>query len=490
MSKRAAPRHAPAPGSSAPHEALSRRDRDGTPLDYLDSFQFHGFRLGLERMTAILHAMEDPHLSYPCVHVAGTNGKGSVCAILTSVLDAAGYRVGLYTSPHLLSVRERCRCGGMIIPEAELDVLILRIRRLVEKGFELSYFEYTTALAMAWFAEKQVDIAVLETGLGGRLDATNVVTPLVSVITNVSLEHQAYLGNTVEEIAAEKAGIIKPGIPCISGVAAGPARAVIRRSCLERSSPLWELGSDMTARERPGGRLDYAGPVLAVSNVALALRGRHQVDNCGLALAGCERLLQSGFAVTETALRAGCASVAWPGRGELLRGDCLALLDGAHNPHGVKSLLDLLGRIREGGGPCPGRWTLLWACSDEGGDKDFSGMLSALAPFFGRVIITEPPGPRRPVTVDRWKERGILREAALVRSWTTALDVALDLCGKDDLLCVSGSLYLVGPVREKLLRRGYSADREFAAVQTSAGIELGGERFRGTRPLGEKGGCA
>jgi dihydrofolate synthase/folylpolyglutamate synthase len=196
-------------------------------LSYIDKFQFHGLHLGLERMTAILKVLGAPERAYPCLHIAGTNGKGSTCAMAASILQAAGYRVGLYTSPHLSSLRERFRIGDTMISEEELTREIEKIRHFIERGYELSYFEYTTAVAMDWFAEREVDLAVFETGLGGRLDATNVITPLVSVITNISLEHQSYLGSTIPEIAREKAGIIKRGIPVVTGVKSRSAKEVI-----------------------------------------------------------------------------------------------------------------------------------------------------------------------------------------------------------------------------------------------------------------------
>jgi dihydrofolate synthase/folylpolyglutamate synthase len=425
-------------------------------LAYIDRFQFHGFRLGLERMTSILDALGNPEKSYPCLHVAGTNGKGSVSAIIASILHAAGYRTGLYTSPHLSSLRERFRIGNTMISEEELSEQIWRIKDLLETGYELSYFEFTTAIAMVWFAEQGTDLAVFETGLGGRLDATNIVSPLVSVITNISLEHQSFLGSSIPEIAWEKAGIIKEGVPVITGVREQPALSVILARCLELNAPVWKLGQDFDIKEYRNSGIDYKGEFFKINGLDLALRGGHQAINAGLAIAACERLMKQGFKVTDTAVRNGCKSVYWPGRGELLKGSCRVLLDGAHNLGGVQSLRDLLDRLNTSSrnkGRC--FHTLLWACSDEGGDKDFVSMLRQIASLFRQIVITEPPGPRVPVTLERWRRSDIPKDVTLEQNWERALDKVLSSCGKEDLLCVAGSLYLMGAVREELIQNNF-----------------------------------
>ncbi|MBW1670228.1 MAG: bifunctional folylpolyglutamate synthase/dihydrofolate synthase [Deltaproteobacteria bacterium] len=427
-----------------------------TALTYLDKFQFHGFRLGLERMISILNAFGNPEKNYPCLHVAGTNGKGSVSAIIASILHSAGYRTGLYTSPHLSSLRERFRIGNTMISEEELKERIWRIRDFLERGYELSYFEFTTAIAMIWFEEQETDLAIFETGLGGRLDATNIVTPLVSVITNISLEHQAFLGSSISEIAKEKAGIIKKGVPVITGVREQPALSVILDRCLDLNAPIWELGRDFDVKEQGNSRIDYKGEFLKINGLDLALKGTHQATNAGLAIAACERLIEQGFRVTDTAVRNGCRSVYWPGRGELLKGSCRVLLDGAHNLGGLRSLKNLLGRLNTTSidkGRC--FHSLLWACSDEGGDKDFVAMLRQIASLFGQIIITEPPGPRVPVTLERWRRSDIPKDLTLEQNWRKALNKILSNCGKEDLLCVAGSLYLIGAVREELMEREF-----------------------------------
>ncbi|MDA8162001.1 MAG: bifunctional folylpolyglutamate synthase/dihydrofolate synthase [Desulfobacteraceae bacterium] len=423
-------------------------------IRYLNSFQFHGFRLGLDRMASILSALKGPQASYPCVHVAGTNGKGSVCATIASILVEADYKTGLYTSPHLVSVEERFSINGRYISKEDITRLIFKIKTFVDAGYELSYFEYTTVLAMEWFRQEGVDIAVFETGLGGRLDATNVVTPIVSVITNVSFDHQSFLGKSLESIAGEKAGIIKPGVPVISGVADGPARSVIIEKCRQAGAPLRELGMDFCVMRAPcGGLWDYRGPGLEVKGISLRLLGAHQALNMALSVAACEVLAEKGFALRAEAIREGIKRVSWPCRAEFFKGSCLALIDGAHNIAGVYALRDFLAAFCVGNTPFPTS-TLLWACSNEGKDKDFASMLNELAAFFERVIITEPPGPRHPVTIEDWRAAGFGGASLSEKDWQAAFESATAKT-KGGFLCVAGSLYLCGAVRQRLVQDGF-----------------------------------
>ncbi len=416
-------------------------------LSYISGFQFHGFRLGLERIKAILKVLGDPHHLYPCIHVAGTNGKGSVCATLTQILTEAGYKVGLYTSPHLYSLNERFRIGQEQITPLELADLIFRIREFIKRGYELSYFEYTTAIAFKWFQERHVDIAVIETGLGGRLDATNVIMPLVSIITNVEFDHQSYLGNTLEKIAWEKAGIIKDRVPVVSGERKREPAKVISKRARELGCSMRTINIDFFLRQKgPLGIYEYKGDRASITGIRPGLLGAHQVANTSLAIAAIEELIKNGINISDSAIRAGCERVRWPGRAEFLK-DKRVILDGAHNMAGVLALKSLLIELS-----LSGPFTLLWACSNEGGDKDFLSMLSQLQPLFQKIVITEPPGPRAPVKISQWKDnldasKGIVLEG----QWERALEMGLEACKKGGHLCVAGSLYLVGAVREKLL---------------------------------------
>ncbi len=420
-------------------------------LAYLDTFQFHGFRLGLERMEAILEALGRPERAYASIHVAGTNGKGSTCAVINSILCHAGYRTGFYSSPHLYRLNERFRTGKNEIDDAELADILNRIRELIEAGFEMSYFEYTTAAAMLWFRKKEVDVAIFETGLGGRLDATNVIDPAVSVITNIALEHQAYLGNTISEIAFEKAGIIKPGRPVVCSETGDEALKVIQERCRALEAPLKLKDRNFFFEINDTGMTWHGWDGSITGDIHPALAGSHQACNTALAIAAVKMLPADRFTVQDQHIRDGCASARWPGRGELFDIDGRqVLLDGAHNMGGMKALVKLLESM---GIEYPGNRgdVLLYACSDEGGDKDFKGMLDSLAPWFYRTIITEPPGPRKPVTVAAWQQ--VLGESSpcvLEADWNRALSKAMEQCKKGGLICVAGSLYLVGSVRALL----------------------------------------
>ncbi len=423
-------------------------------INYLNGFQFHGFRLGLERIHAVLDALGAPHMDYPSIHVAGTNGKGSVCATIASILRASGYRTGLYTSPHLLYLAERFQINGKMIPDDDLARIIFKIKDLVEAGYELSYFEYTTAISMVWFAENRVDIAVFETGLGGRLDATNVISPLVAVITTIGIDHQKYLGQSIGEIASEKAGIIKPGVEVVSGVPSGTEAArIISSRCKGLGAAEFKRGRDFHITMDDQGRANYSGIRLEIKGLDPALKGRHQADNLSLALATCELLNKKGFEIRRAHIIEGCRKLIWPGRGERIRYEgCDLFIDGAHNLDGARALRELLADMARSKDDSS-TWILLWACSNEGKDKDFTHMLKEIVPFFNKVIITEPPGPRHPVTIEEWKEH--LDDRATVRlekNWKRALSYCLDTCRcSTDLLCVAGSLYLVGAVRGRLV---------------------------------------
>ena len=431
---------------------------------FLDGLQFFKIKLGLESMNALLTELDRPQRNYPCIHIGGTNGKGSVGATLLAILNAAGYRVGLYTSPHLSSVRERFRINDSFISKDEFAAVAGQIIRLLA-GRQITYFEFTTALALLWFARQKVDIALLEVGLGGRLDATNVVTPLVSVITNISLDHEQYLGTTVGEIAAEKAGIIKANVPVVTGTRQGEALAVIeaRAACLR--APVYLLDRDFKGRPHATNKelWSYSGirenrkkapPDLP--DLPLRLRGAHQVDNAAQALAALE-IIRPHFPVSEAQLRQGLSQVAWPGRLEEFRHTGPPprrfLLDGAHNPDGARVLKAALQNDFS-----YERLILVWASM---ADKDVAGTLLLVAPLAAEIIFTRPESERsaRPEALrDLLPEKlHSLIPIACADSVQAALDLAMASAGEGDLICVAGSLYLVGQAR-KILRGDLAGD--------------------------------
>ncbi|MGR0480087.1 MAG: bifunctional folylpolyglutamate synthase/dihydrofolate synthase [Candidatus Electronema sp. V4] len=413
---------------------------------FLDQLQLFKIKLGLDSMQHFLARLGDPQLRLRCVHIAGTNGKGSVGAALHAMLTAAGYKTGFYTSPHLNSVRERFQISGTYISKEDFARLMSRIESVLD-GRQITYFECTTALALLWFAEQQTDFAVLEVGMGGRLDATNVVTPLVSVITNVSMDHEQHLGDTLAKIAAEKAGIIKPGVPVVSAVAEDESGRVIRETCAEQQAPLYLFGRDFSG-SGAGSFWDYQGlDGLKLTDLPMPLRGGHQISNCSLALAAAQLLQRQGWPISEAQIRSGLAQTRWPGRLEYFRSaDRQFLLDGAHNPAGAAALRDALRNEfpRQ-------RLILVWGAM---ADKDIQTTLREVALLADRIILTKAADSERAASPEQLAAvlpEQLRAKACCTASTSAALDQARAMAAENDLICVSGSLYLIGAARELLL---------------------------------------
>ncbi len=433
---------------------------------YLDDLQFHKIKLGLDSMRSFLARVGHPEQSLRCVHVAGTNGKGSVSVTLLTLLAGAGYRVGLYTSPHLSSVRERFRINDTHISTDKFAELATRIRGVLGAD-KITYFEFTTALALLWFAESNLDLVILETGMGGRLDATNVIVPLVSVITNVTMDHEAYLGTSVAAVAAEKAGIIKASVPLVSGLADDEGLAVVDRVCKEKKAPHYRYGRDFSAIQgadylwswEPGGdRL----PACRLDSLRCSMRGSYQIVNASLALAVLALLQAQGFPVPPAAIRSGLARVRWPGRLEHI---CLNrqtrmvlasglssngaavcyLLDGAHNPAGVESLVRTLRQEYE-----YRRLIVVWGAML---DKDLDNTLPPMAELADVLLLTRPAGERAatPEQLMTHLNPAVRSRCECVADIEQALRRAEALAGDGDLIVVAGSLYLIGAARRFLV---------------------------------------
>lgn len=434
--------------------------------NYLDGLQFHKIKLGLDSMRSFLAQVGHPEQRLRYVHVAGTNGKGSVSVTLLTLLARAGYRVGLFTSPHLSSVRERFRINDEFIGREKFAELATRIREVLGAD-KITYFEFTTALALLWFAESGLDLVVLETGLGGRLDATNVVTPLVSVITNVTMDHEAYLGTTVAAVAAEKAGIIKDGVPVVAGVAADEGLEVVQRVCEECDAPLSLYGRDFHVDQGENRFWSWQPESPSLSGERLdqlrcSMRGAYQIVNASLALAVLALLRPHGFVVTPAAIRTGLAAVRWPGRLEYF---CLDrrrrrvsesgqttdeqtvcyLLDGAHNPAGVESLVLTLHREFE-----YRRLIVVWGAML---DKDLANTLPLIGELAGVLLLTRPEGERAasPEQLLAHLDGLIQGRCECVPRVEQALQRAEALAAAGDLIVVAGSLYLIGAARKILL---------------------------------------
>ncbi|MBV9657278.1 MAG: bifunctional folylpolyglutamate synthase/dihydrofolate synthase [Verrucomicrobia bacterium] len=400
-----------------------------TALAWLYGTQLTGIKLGLDSMRRLLAALgwQQP-AGTRFLHVAGTNGKGSVCAMLAAICRAGGFRTGLYTSPHLVSFRERIRLGDAMIPEATVAAALTRLRELTEHWENLpTFFELTTALAFGWFARDRAEIVVLETGLGGRLDATNVVTPAVSVITSLDLDHTAWLGSTLAEIAGEKAGIFKPGVPAVSAPQPAEAALVLEQTAQRVGTPL-----QWPSLELPG-------------KFSVNLAGSHQRANAALALAA---LRAADIAIPESSARAGLENVDWPGRFQRLEAGRI-ILDGAHNPAAARRLAQTW---REEYGDSERASIILGLLRD----KDAAGICESLAPIAARFIVTKVrtnPRASEPAEIAAVLAAGAASKVPCVVTPDLAAALAQGRAQPERIL-VTGSLFLVGEALAELTEGG------------------------------------
>jgi dihydrofolate synthase/folylpolyglutamate synthase len=420
------------------------------PLDFLFSLERLGMKFGLENMRTLCAALDHPEARFASVIVGGTNGKGSVTAMTSAALHAAGHRVGRYTSPHLERLEER-----FVIFEREVDTADLRVAagtirdvaiRLVDEGAlsgPPTFFECATAIAFELFRTHGVSIAVLEVGLGGRLDATNVVSPIAAAITSIDFDHQAQLGDTLASIAFEKAGIIKPGVPVVCGPLPPEADAVIAEACRERHSALIHAREDVAIDLGPDGTLRLRSAQTDLPGLRLALQGRHQIDNATVAMRLLETLDAGGVAVPAAAIRSGLTSAHWPARLEHVSWHgASVLLDAAHNPAGARALASYLAST---GWQRP---TLVFGAMR---DKDVSGILGPLLPPMGRVICTTADSPRAATAGELADLARTLTAGntaiASIEAIAFPRDAVEAACQQGARVVVAGSIFLVGPLR-------------------------------------------
>ncbi|MBE3572723.1 MAG: bifunctional folylpolyglutamate synthase/dihydrofolate synthase [Moorella humiferrea] len=429
-------------------------------MDYRESLEFlkhltkFGFNMGLERIEELTRRCGLPQERLRFFHIGGTNGKGSVAAMVTAILEEAGYRVGLFTSPHLHSYTERMRINGRSIPEERLAKLLTWFRPLLEEmvaaGCEHpTEFEVLTAAALKYFADEGVELVVLEVGLGGAIDSTNVIpASLVSCITNVGMDHMEYLGNSIEAIARVKAGIIKKGGTVVTAARRPEALAVIKDVCREKGATLYVVGRDVTWQEKgvslSGGKLDLKGLLNNYEGLKISLLGRHQLENAATAVAVIEAAVRHhGLAVAEGHIRRGLARASWPGRLEIMHHAPMVVIDGAHNLDGARSLSRSLKELFS--------YRHLFLVLGILADKEREKVVAELAPLADRVIVTRPNNPR----AGDWQSLALMVRrlgvrAEVVADIPDALRHALDIAGPSDLICVTGSLYMVAEAREWL----------------------------------------
>jgi dihydrofolate synthase/folylpolyglutamate synthase len=419
---------------------------------HLYRLQKHGIKLGLATMTALMVRLGMPQTRYRAFHIAGTNGKGSTAAMAAAMLQAAGYRVGLYTSPHLVEFRERIRVNGEMIAESQVAQLTEQLQPLCQPDLSPTFFEYTTAIACQHFADSRVDVAVLEVGLGGRFDATNVVTPMACAVTTISLDHQEYLGNTRSSIAFEKAGIIKPGVPVVLGRLEDDAWRTIEEVARERQAPVFRLNEDFCTEGEGPQRFSYRGLGMHDDGLTCALEGRHQLDNAACALALLGAAAPQGIAVTSEAVRAGLRAVNWPGRLEVLDRRPTILVDGAHNPAAATALADYL-TLSDRSHPSRPVVLVLGMMRD----KDHRGFVDPLRSLVDEVVLTQADLPRSATAQElRASLGGLLPHPHVVPSLSDAMALARQLATRDGLVCVTGSLMLVGECKAWLRGCGLS----------------------------------
>jgi dihydrofolate synthase / folylpolyglutamate synthase len=412
-------------------------------------------KLGLESITALCKALGNPQLQYATVHIAGTNGKGSTAAMMEAMMLAAGHRVGLYTSPHLVEITERIRVNGTDILPEDFARLATQVRAACEqlvanKALPAlpTYFEQVTAIGFLYFAEQNVDAAILEVGLGGRLDATNICAPTVCAITPVSLDHQEYLGHQLAQIAAEKAGILKPNIPVVVAPQANEAMTVIAAKAREVNAPLIAVEAPENQAiidEASTGMFHFQyHTALADYAVQLNLRGEHQITNARTAIHLAETLRQQGVCIPKAAIEAGLRNVQWAGRLELIEYDGRQfLLDGAHNMAGAKTLQEFL-YAYERDIPI----TMIFGAMS---DKAITGMAEMLFPFATTLIATRINNPRSadPIVISEAATQ-LATPSIRAESVAAALQEALQRTPTNGLICICGSLYLIGEIKQLL----------------------------------------
>ena len=426
-------------------------------LDSLVNFErsgnikYNSGNFSLNRMTRLLAPLGSPHRKVRMIHIAGTKGKGSTATMLAHMLRHSGYKVGLYTSPHLVTLRERISINGQMIPEVRFARLARRVAEAAGTRLKPTYFEAMTAIAFAYFADEKAELAVIETGLGGRLDSTNVIKPEVCGITSISYDHAAQLGESLGSIAAEKAGIIKTGVPVISAPQAPEVKKVLQEAAAEVDAPLRLTGEDIEFSYRfesarpvgPHTRLSLTTPDSRFEHLHVPLLGEHQAINCGVALSMLDALKSRGFEIDDQKAIAGLGTVSLAGRMEMIRQEPRVLVDGAHNAASVEALMRAIGQN------IPyDSMVVIFGCHK---DKDVSGMLRRIRLGADKVIFTTTGSPRA-VDPDELAERyGELtaKMAQTARTLDQAMKIAMSVVTREDLICITGSFHLIGLAKRK-----------------------------------------
>lgn len=418
-------------------------------VDYLYNLRKYGIKLGLSNIKTLMSILGDPHRSFNSIHIAGTNGKGSTATIIASILAQNGFKVGLYTSPHLVSFTERIRINNKKVSEDDVIRLTILLNSLI-KDIKPTFFEFVTAMAFYYFMENDVDWAVIETGMGGRFDATNVIDPHVSIITNVGFDHMEFLGNTISDIAFEKAGIIKRGVPVVTASQHPDAVRVLTETAERLDSEIHiydrDFKGEVLAMDEEGIRFDYQG-YTNFNGLFLSLTGRHQLYNASMAIRTCEILNKHGISIPETSIIKGLRDTRIEGRLEIVSHNPFIILDGAHNPHAVERLC---GTVKE---LFNSKRTIIVTGILK--DKDIMGILEPLSRIADTMILTRPMGER---SASSEELNGCLKRLEGINTIKTvithgiadALNIAIREWDRDSIIIVTGSFYTAGEAKEIL----------------------------------------
>lgn len=424
-------------------------------MEYLEQLTKFGWNPGLSRIEKLMELLGNPERDYKVIHIGGTNGKGSTSKMIASILQQAGQKVGLFTSPHLHSYTERIQINGRLIPKERVAQLLTALKPLldgmVEQGYEHpTEFEVSTALALLYFSQEKVDFAVMEVGMGGIIDSTNVVQPLVAVITNVGMDHMDYLGNTIEEIARVKAGIIKPGCRVVTAADRPEALEIIKNTCREKGVELTIVGQDVLYEvdklQENGTLFSVQGLKGSYRELFTPLAGVHQAVNGATAVAAIEALSFFGIEISPEAIRKGLAAARWPGRLEILAENPTVLIDAAHNVDGAKTLRQALENVFH--------YRHLVFVLGMLADKEREKVLALLGPLADKIVVTKPNSPR----AGRWQEmadmaRKYTDKVYMIEDIQQAVEKGLSWAEPEDLLCITGSFYMVAEARAYLLNR-------------------------------------
>lgn len=428
-------------------------------LQYIHQLNKFGMRLGLERIEYLLKALGNPHEGFRSVHIAGTNGKGSTAAMISSILIESGHKTGLFTSPYLERFTERIRINNREIPEEQVALFISKVIPIIDemkkKGFENpTEFEVVTAMGFDYFSRENIDVGVIEVGLGGRLDSTNVITPVTSVITPISFDHTSELGNTLRRIAGEKAGIIKEAGTTVSAPQHEEAYRIIEETCIKKGNTLFVVGKDIMYELKDysfyGSTFDLKGIIGEYKNLKLPLAGKYQIINASTAVGAVETLIMKGINIDEEAIFKGLEKTRWPGRLEMISQMPRILLDAAHNLSGIRTLREAIEHDLE--------YDKLILVIGILKDKDYKGMLEMIIPLADIVIATKPDSPRALDTETLVKEiSGYGVEVYKEDSIENAVKTACSMAGLRDLVCFTGSIYMIGRVRTIIINKGITA---------------------------------